>query len=412
MELSSDQQEAFSRIMESVDNREGKKFYLDGSAGSGKSFLVKYLCKEMGFDNVMLTSTTGVSAQLIGGITIYSASSYNPYRKTFSAEKWIDRLEKKKLLVIDECSMLNVDVFDAIIPYTDQMDITVLFIGDFRQLKSVEAGRDGKEYIFESYFWDCERLNLTHNHRQSDIEFIDVLNDIRNGVESERALEFIDSRMLPVPKGTPRVVPYRKEAERINNKQLKSCDEEIHESEAVVSYSDKWTKAESIFKTSRIPQYFEYCVGARVMFLTNDQEKRWYNGTLGYIQSIRGNEIGIKTDRGFLISVRKQKHEIFDSEGRVKFSFQQYPLMLSWAMTSHKIQGSSLDTLAVNLSNNFCEGMSYVSLSRCTDPKGLYVSGNLKLIQYSDKILDFEAGKYDKKPVKKDMSYAEEEIPF
>ena len=385
MALSKDQMLAFKTVMASVDNKDKKRYFLNGNAGNGKSFLVRTIIDTLGSHLVAKLAPTGLAAQLIGGVTIhkfFGIHPSNPYVKTKGLER---RMTMKKLVVIDEISMVDNNIFTMIMEALSSYNVPVLFIGDFLQLRPVEY-----DYCFTSPMWcNVETLELTTNHRQKDESFINVLEDIRYGNNSKELNKFIAERKITPPKDILKLSPYRAEVVRINNKKLKELGEKIYKSMANVVFNNSYVEDEKMFKNSRVPEEIRFSIGAKIIMLTNDPQERWCNGTMAHVKSIVDRNTITIDIGGFVHYVKKEGHSVFDAEGKEIFQYEQLPFQLGYAITVHKSQGCSLDEVFIDLDNHFAEGMSYVSFSRCTKPDGIYLKGDLELMKPNKKALNF-----------------------
>jgi ATP-dependent DNA helicase PIF1 len=409
MQLSEDQQIVFDRVIGAVKNRESKKFFLTGKAGTGKSHLVREIVKQFGRGEVGLLAPTGLSAINIGGVTIHRFGCIHYKRNTISEKYFDENMEGKKLIIIDEISMVTKTIYDLIVPFMEAYGVVILFVGDFLQLQPIDD-----DYSFESEWWDdVTPFDLTINHRQKDKEYLDVLEDIRYGNLTDRVKSFVDKRTLSAPSDVIKLSPYRKEVDRINWKRLKATKETIMESVAEVTFKADFVDENQMFKTARVPEFLDYSKGCRVIMLTNDANHQWANGTLGTIIDVEKSHVKIKFDGRETVRVGRAEHQVHDADGNIIFAYTQFPLALGFAITIHKAQGCSLEKVSVSLSGHFSGGMSYVALSRCVCPDTLYLQGELELRKPNQIALDFVNSGYKKeKKIKQKVFVFEEGVPF
>ena len=361
--FSPDQQEAFDTINRM---KPGDMVFLTGKAGSGKSTLVEEFCKV--YSGVIKLASTGIAAQNIGGRTIHSFMGLRPGIWEVNGESLKNRVGLSNCIMIDEVSMVSDELFDFIIEkfneYTTNMRF--LFVGDFSQLPPVEGG-----FCNKSRHWPNVKVQtLTHIHRQKDMGFIDALNDIReNNMRTEAVKTLLRERSVEeFPDDAVVITPRRAVASDFNHDRLHSVGNEIHTYEAGI-LKGKW-------KDNKIPKTLNYAKEARVLMLTNDPERQWVNGSTGCIKDIKGSRVSIELDKGNIIEVFPQEHELLNGSGRPVLIFKQYPFQLGYAITIHKSQGMTMDKVAVDMENHFVYGMTYVALSRCRTREGLYLLGD------------------------------------
>ncbi|XP_063829547.1 ATP-dependent DNA helicase PIF1 [Ostrinia nubilalis] len=362
----------------------GKNIFFTGSAGTGKSFLLKRIVAALPPDVTVPTASTGVAACHVGGTTLHafagigdgSGSLDNLCERAMKiplvAQKW----RKCKHLIIDEISMVDGTFFEkleAVARHVRKNDkpfggIQLILCGDFLQLPPVvEKGKTGKRFCFQSPCWDkCIEIcfELKEVHRQKDQEFISILNSIRIG----RVTKEISDRLL----GTARqkiesdgilatiLCSHTNDSKTINDTKLKDLQGETKE--FISQDSDNATKV--LDMQTIAPSKLVLKVGAQVMLLKN------INVNAGLVNGARG--VVVKFEEGFPVVRFKNKKEytarterwyVKNANGTL-LCRRQIPLNLAWAFSIHKSQGLTLDCVEMSLSKIFEAGQAYVALSR------------------------------------------------
>lgn len=372
----------------------GGNVYLSGKAGTGKSYVVKEVIRdllEMG-KNVVALAPTGVAANNIGGQTIHSMFSIPPFGIcNYEACSFL-RGEKRKLIgaidviFIDEVSMLRPDILDGI-NWTmvkngcgEIFGKQVIFIGDLKQLPPVMDDNFRsvllKEYGGEDFtFANCysglniEMVELDEILRQSDVEFIDALNLVREGVKSPYFRRFINNGYKGVI-----LAPYNSTVQKYNIDGLAKINLDEIVFRAVV---DGNVKADDFNLESEIRVKH----GAKIMYLANSKNNPLVNGTIGTFID-RGGVYFIKVDNEeYHIDVMrftKKEYVLADKLGKLELreigSIEQMPIKLAYALSIHKSQGMTFDEVTVDLSRPcFQKGQLYVALSRVVGPDGLSI---------------------------------------
>ncbi|WP_333804401.1 ATP-dependent DNA helicase [Sulfurospirillum sp.] len=378
---------------------------LTGGAGVGKSYLVGELVTELRKvgKQVVVLGSTGVSAVNVGGQTLHSffafgicnhldeLTRHDRYSKARLVEikKVLTRCD---LLVIDEISMVSADLLDMIYYRLRNAGFegSVLFVGDFFQLPPVSKGKEnslwgGFEYAFESSSWNAFEpvvVELTITKRTHDALFFSHLGKIRRGILENETVEYLEALRTNVGvwDDDPTVLFGRnKEAEMLNIQKLAQIDsepivlkakEKVHEQSLHVNKIEGWKNA------LPIPVDLTLKVGAKVLFCTNKWGK-YYNGERGVIKAIDENEV-IVEKAGELVKVERQEYTLHENvvmEGEVKekplVSIEQFPLKLAYAITIHKSQGMSIDSLVCNINTIFEKSQFYVAISRARYPNQL-----------------------------------------
>lgn len=388
----------------------GTSLFLTGKAGTGKTTFLRKLREESN-KQVVVTAPTGIAAINAGGVTLHSffQLDFGPFipgakRVSSHASHRFSKLKRQiirgmDLLVIDEISMVRADMLDAVDDvlrrYRDRSKpfggVQLLLIGDLQQLPPVVKPDEWQllsQHYDSPYFFDSKALaqvnyvtvELRHVYRQSDAEFLDILNDIRSGYPSQEALAKLNRRYRPgfIPddsEGYIRLVTHNRQASLINQERMDAIPGECRK------YSAKIT---GIFPEGNIPaeNLLSLKEGAQVMFIKNSTgEAQYFNGMIGHVAELGEDYVIVDpADGGALIKVEPQTWEnmryvIDDEKNEVKEecegTFRQFPLKAAWAITIHKSQGLTFDRAIIDSSAAFAHGQTYVALSRCRSLDGL-----------------------------------------
>lgn len=395
IELSPEQKDFFNRIENANNN-----VFITGKAGTGKSLLLQYF-KQNTSKKAVIVAPTGVAALNVGGQTIHS---FFKIRWGFIKNEDLKLTSKTALLlrnidtiVIDEISMVRADLMDGIdyllklarsnnLPFGGAQ---IVMFGDLYQLPPIVedeglqkyfAHNHGGYYFFNAHVWKNklpEIYELSTIFRQKDNAFKDILDAIRIGEINTQNLTLLNSRVtLNIPEdGVIILVPTNNLVREINLRRLAQLEGESKEYVATIS----GRLEESSFPTDEVLIFKK---GAQVIFLKNDRDKRWVNGTIGHIESLNNDEIKVNVD-GIVYSIPKETwtkiRYSYDIETRkineeVVSSFTQFPLKLAWAMTIHRSQGQTYGSVAVDMgSGAFAHGQTYVALSRCRTLEGVFL---------------------------------------
>lgn len=394
----------------------GTNLFLTGKAGTGKTTFLKKL-KEISPKRMIVVAPTGVAAINAGGVTIHSFfqlpfGPYLPSRPEFQNQKKdfknqfrkdkINIIRSMDLLVIDEVSMVRADLLDAVSDvlrrYKDSNKpfggVQLLLIGDLQQLAPVAKDEEWnllKEHYPSTYFFDSKALSesnyfcieLTQVYRQSDTNFISLLNNIRENRFDNQTLQLLNQRYIPDfrpddKQGYITLTTHNYQAQQINSRKLAELPGRAYTFDAEIN--------------NEFPEYsyptdekLTLKCGAQVMFVKNDSssEKRYYNGKIGKIVFINPNKITVVDEEGNEIVVEKETWDnvkyTIDEETKeitetVSGTFSQYPLKTAWAITIHKSQGLTFEHAIIDASAAFSHGQVYVALSRCKTLEGLVLS--------------------------------------
>ena len=407
-----------SLAWEIIENT-GSNLFLTGKAGTGKTTFLKKL-RECSEKRMVVLAPTGVAAINASGVTIHSFfqlpfAPYIPGKGFLTKDKKFLNVSKQKkalinslsLLVIDEISMVSPDVLDAIDSILRRLrhstrpfgGIQLLLIGDLRQLPPVVTNEDWEQLktIYSSaYFFESKALKqagfqtieLSTVYRQTDREFINILNKIRDGQIDQETLNHLNQRCAIKDKsddnGYIRLTTHNHRASLINDLRLESLQGAAHLYKAEI---------EGNFPESSFPaeKYLTLKEGAQVMFVKNDSgsKRKYYNGLIGRIISLSDNKIRVKIpETGQLIDVEKTewentKYVLNEVTNKVEQEsigkFRQFPLQPAWAITIHKSQGLTFDKAIIDTTYSFAPGQTYVALSRCRNLEGLILDSPVTL---------------------------------
>lgn len=375
----------------------GKNVYLTGSAGSGKTHTLNRYIEYLKKHDVAvgITASTGIAATHMGGVTIHSylgigikdSLDEHDLESLESKQYLYKRLEKVKVLIIDEISMLHhfrLDLVEQVLRHFKRNDkpfggVQIVLCGDFFQLPPVRAGgQDESHFAYKSRsfkeagFAVCY---LSEQHRQKDDVLLSILEGIRSGGADESIARHLNKRAGKSDEiiGQPtRLYTHNIDVDSINQKELGQI---LGERETFEMSSSGNPKIVEILKKSCLaPEKLELKKGARVMFVKNNYDIGYVNGTLGTVVSLDGSGPLVETVDGERILVEKTSWTV-EENGKVLAEIKQFPLRLAWAITVHKSQGMSLDLVEVDLTKSFERGMGYVALSRARTWEGLFVKG-------------------------------------
>lgn len=375
----------------------GESVFLTGPPGAGKTYVLNQfieLAKRAG-KSVAVTASTGIAATHVGGVTIHSwsglgikdAVSQWDLEKLKGSSKYTKRYNSTDILVIDEVSMLHgnrlnlVNLVAKAIRANDQPfgGMQVVLVGDLFQLPPVTRGGEREDFVQTSAAWrelQPRILYLTEQHRQSSgDQLLDLLVAMRRGDVNELHEEMLRGRLGKKPSQdavATRLFSHNTDVDSINARHLAALSGDMRR--YTMQLSGQAAKRESLTKSVLAPETLELKLGAEVMFVANNQQGRFANGTRGTVVDFIGDEPVVVAAGGREIRVEPHSWKM-EEDGRVVAEAVQLPLRLAWAITIHKSQGMSLDAAEIDLSRSFTPGMGYVALSRVRSIDGIYLNG-------------------------------------
>ncbi len=398
----------FRKALDLMENSKSHLF-ITGKAGTGKSTLLDHF-RNTTRKEVAVLAPTGVAALNVQGQTIHSFFGFKPsitpekVKKVSGVEGEI--FKKFDTIIIDEVSMVRADLLDCIEkflrlngPYGKQWfgGVQMVFIGDLYQLPPVVTSSEKEIFthryetpyffsarVFEEESFDMEFIELEKVYRQTEPEFIALLNGIRNRSCTDGDLARLNQRHVPgfVPPDDAFYVTLTSTNDLAAARNLERLDSLPG---SLVQYDCSVTGG---FDKSSLPteETLRLKAGAQVMLVNNDRNGRWVNGTIGRIADIerkKGEDdvVWVSLPGGDAIEVTPYTWELFEYEydrktkhisTRKTGSFTQYPIRLAWAVTIHKSQGKTFDRVVIDIGRGaFAHGQVYVAMSRCTSFEGI-----------------------------------------
>ena len=396
----------------------GQNIYLTGRPGSGKTHLLNQFIRFLRQENIPagVTAATGIAATHLNGMTLHSWCGMGfldeledkDLKRILKKKNLQKRLQKSRVLIIDEASMLSarhLDIAGEIVRKFRQSwepfgGLQVVLCGDFFQLPPVGNKSDPKTRLFAYHANAWQELNLkicylTEQYRQTDKEYLNVLEAIRTNSVDETIRGLLQKRM--VRQGSPQVglsallgtfgasksfkvrpectklYTHNADVDAVNAKEL----QKLPGKKRIFHMSSRGPTAlvEALQRNCLAPAELILKKSAFVMFVRNNPEQGFINGTLGVVEGFDddGSPV-VETKDGQRIKVFPEKWRIEEDE-EVKAEICQLPLRLAWAITVHKSQGMTIDACEIDLRKSFEPGMGYVALSRAPSFESIRLIG-------------------------------------
>lgn len=406
-----------------------ESFFLTGKAGTGKTTLIRELAARPE-RKVLIFAPTGIAAVNAGGMTIHSFFQLPPRPllpqrdkdvKILSEDKQAI-LQKADCLVLDEISMVRADVLDAVDlslrrnlksrkPFGGK---PVIFTGDPLQLEPVAGNREEETnmlemwypqarppFFFDSFAWReamPEKIELVKIYRQKDPFFTQLLNKVRIGRFNQADLDALNQRYSPHAQQEDfsiELCTTNAIADQKNQEKLQQLKGSLYQLKGALTGN---------FDSKRLPteEVLQLKENAQVIFIKNDPEGRWVNGTIAKVRGISSSSVVVEMENGSAEEVLpvtwenvvyrydREKDEVVSE---VVGTFTQFPLRLAWAITIHKSQGMTFERMQINFgrSGAFACGQTYVALSRCTSLEGLTLRSKIRPedIRVHERVLAF-----------------------
>ncbi|MBO4507863.1 MAG: AAA family ATPase [Spirochaetaceae bacterium] len=403
------------RVLDLVNNPTAKLIFVHGSAGTGKSTLLKYICDNYTRDDFVLLAPTGIAALNIDGATIHSffqipPTNIYPSDNANVSNSVEEKLQNINFIIIDEISMVRADLFDKLnynLQYARNNHeffggVKLLLIGDLYQLPPVLKKQDYSDYEKlgykqdETFFFYSNAIKnfinskqkfhyveLTHIFRQNDKEFINVLQKCRLGKVNDNSLEYFQKRFVPITSNE--IVNLVTTNAMADNKNTSEYQKLLDPNEILFN-----AKVSGIIpKDGNLPApaTITLKIGTQVIITANESDYK--NGTIGTVAAISKNGVSVKIEKEnrtvFVTPYTwEYKEYVYDKttdsfELTIKGTYTQIPLKYGWAITIHKSQGLTLDSTAINFGRGtFCTGQGYVAVSRVRSVNGLYFLNNVR----------------------------------
>lgn len=406
MELNDEQQ----RALKFIDDNQN--VFITGGAGVGKSFLINYYRRLNSNKNILVCAPTGVASINIGGSTLHRTFHIPvhllmPNEPLIKFAEIIQMLRHVDIIIIDEISMCRQDVFEYVCRYVyyenkDRSEnkyrfgtplIKLILVGDFYQLPPVLNYKEkdlfrqiyGNEhgFAFQSNAWtmfNIQTFELKTVVRQKDKDFSESLNRIRKniGVDTDyinlnKADNYIKDAIFLCSKND--------QASDINQRKLDELKTEERDFRMIKDGDIRKIKPSDMC----VPELVTLKIGCRVMSVVNDQNELYQNGSLGTVVGFDDDSVIVRFDNGCECGINTYTFDIIGYDlnadkvlnKTIIASYTQIPLKLAYAITIHKSQGQTYDSVNIDISQIFSDGQLYVALSRCRSIQKTFFEGYL-----------------------------------
>lgn len=402
----------FRYILDEIE-KTNNNLFVTGKAGTGKSTLLQ-LFKNTTKKRTVVVAPTGIAALNVGGQTIHSFFGFGPrlMQKHEIKKRWQKKLyENIEVLIVDEVSMVRADIMDNM-DYFLRLNrdsnkpfggVQVVLFGDLFQLPPVVSSPEEQLYfqttykgpyffyahLFDKQDFTLDLIELRKIYRQEERHFIRLLDTVRTNRMDYEDLDDLNERYEPdfeTEEGYITLTTRNVIADQINERELTKIAEPTFMFTAKIegNFDPKNFPTDSLLQLKK---------DAQVMFIKNDAERRYVNGTIGKIVSLTDEKIEVelteKDESTKIVEVTLASWEMLrykisekdpnQLEAEVVGSFKQYPLKMAWAITIHKSQGKTFDKVVIDLGRGaFEHGQTYVALSRCRSLKGIVLKQKIR----------------------------------
>lgn len=415
-----------------------KCIFITGKAGTGKTTFIQLIQQEIK-KNFLVLAPTGIAAIAVGGQTMHSFFGFpleviGPHTSLFVSDENEQLLRHIDTIIIDEASMVRSDMVDGMDRYLQKVFQThmpfggkqVVFVGDLYQLPPVvKRGTVDDEMLCDlygtgtPYFYKADvlkRMNLPKIefqkiYRQTDAEFIDILDKMRIGEIGDKELAILNKNVKHVDRVDDYAViltAINRMAERINETRLDQIDRDEFIYEGIKTGKFKSGDCPA-------PEILKLKIGAQVIFCRNDYTTGCVNGTIAKVIDLEAGTVLVQLENGRKVSVQRMKWESYERvynreskkiESEVVGTYTQFPLKLAWAITIHKSQGMTFDRMHFDLTcGTFAAGQAYVAISRMRSLAGLTLSTQIRRhhIMVNTEIRAFANSYNDEKMIKDEL---------
>lgn len=393
--------------------KQGRNVFLTGPAGSGKTYVLNKYIDYLRQSQIAvgITASTGIAATHLGGVTIHSWSGLG-IKDNLTDDDLVSllmrpylrkRIMMARVLIIDEVSMLHafqLDLVNKVCQAFRESDqpfggLQVVLCGDLFQLPPVSKNRTESFFVTAAQSWQEAEIivcYLEEQYRQTDSQLESILNAIRSNEVDEDVFLTLQQRFDAEVDGLvqpTKLYSHNIDVDAVNSAQLEQIDGEARVFDMRLTGQPQLIQA--LVNGCLAPQRLTLKLGAQVMFVKNNFEQGYVNGTIGQVVDWDADGLPVvEALDGRLLSLEMASWQV-EEEGKVRAELVQVPLRLAWAITIHKSQGMSLDAAEIDLSKSFVPGMGYVALSRVRTLEGLRLRGmNNTALRINEFVLELD----------------------